>query len=231
MQIVRHAALYCGVARFSVSLTRFRFSRAHRFTLNTIHRLVLETPQDGDGDRSAGSLGLMRMHGDDSTTSWRVDDDDNNPSLKGVEIFPKPFSRDGASFDKHPSSPRRSPIGTAVASLNDDIYCGQYSADFRLHVYDMTAPPSSPTPQLQQTQRPSRSRQTASDEPTTMKIIKVIQSVLGGWTITDAHMSPDIESYCWADSASGNVLISGSDDTFMKVWRTASLAYFVDGVS
>jgi WD repeat-containing protein 23 len=32
-----------------------------------------------------------------------------------------------------------------------------------------------------------------------------------------AH-SQDVNSVCWADSASGNVLISGSDDGFVKVW-------------
>ncbi len=28
----------------------------------------------------------------------------------------------------------------------------------------------------------------------------------------------DINSCCWADTASGNVLVSASDDTFLKVW-------------
>jgi len=28
----------------------------------------------------------------------------------------------------------------------------------------------------------------------------------------------DVNSCCWADTASGNVLISASDDTFLKVW-------------
>ena len=28
----------------------------------------------------------------------------------------------------------------------------------------------------------------------------------------------DVNSCCWADSESGNVLISASDDTFIKVW-------------
>ena len=32
-----------------------------------------------------------------------------------------------------------------------------------------------------------------------------------------AH-SNDVNSVCWADTASGNVLISGSDDGFVKVW-------------
>ena len=28
----------------------------------------------------------------------------------------------------------------------------------------------------------------------------------------------DINSCCWADTASGNVLVSASDDSFLKVW-------------
>lgn len=28
----------------------------------------------------------------------------------------------------------------------------------------------------------------------------------------------DINSCCWADTASGNILVSASDDTFLKVW-------------
>ncbi|KAI0308327.1 WD40-repeat-containing domain protein [Multifurca ochricompacta] len=203
--------------------------------------------------------------------------------------------------------------GTAVASLTDNIYCGQYSADFRLHIYDMTVPPTNP----KQVPRPGErySRRSALEEPTTMKVIKVIQGTSGGWTITDAHLSPDNESQfriiyssidstvhmattldpstaqipipfadplptrrrglagmsdfgiwsckfsadgneviaggdgkifvydllanrrtvkinahqddvnscCWADTASGNVLISASDDTFLKVWDRRSL--------
>ncbi|KAG8745263.1 hypothetical protein FRC10_008436 [Ceratobasidium sp. 414] len=33
----------------------------------------------------------------------------------------------------------------------------------------------------------------------------------------------DVNSCCWADTASGNVLISGSDDTMVKVWDRRSL--------
>jgi len=35
--------------------------------------------------------------------------------------------------------------------------------------------------------------------------------------VSNAHKD-DINSCCWADSASGNVLISASDDSFIKVW-------------
>ncbi|KAF8313869.1 WD40 repeat-like protein [Clavulina sp. PMI_390] len=33
----------------------------------------------------------------------------------------------------------------------------------------------------------------------------------------------DINSCCWADSSSGNILVSGSDDTFIKIWDRRSL--------
>ncbi|PFH52343.1 hypothetical protein AMATHDRAFT_140392 [Amanita thiersii Skay4041] len=38
----------------------------------------------------------------------------------------------------------------------------------------------------------------------------------------DAH-DDDVNSCCWADTASGNVLVSASDDTFLKVWDRRSL--------
>lgn len=36
----------------------------------------------------------------------------------------------------------------------------------------------------------------------------------------------DVNSCCWADSASGNVLISASDDAFLKVWYVVILHLF-----
>ncbi|KAJ7455934.1 WD40-repeat-containing domain protein [Mycena galericulata] len=38
----------------------------------------------------------------------------------------------------------------------------------------------------------------------------------------EAH-NDDVNSCCWADTASGNVLVSGSDDSFLKVWDRRSL--------
>lgn len=35
----------------------------------------------------------------------------------------------------------------------------------------------------------------------------------------------DVNSCCWADTSSGNILISGSDDTFIKVWDRRSLGH------
>jgi len=57
----------------------------------------------------------------------------------------------------------------------------------------MTAPPSKPTRAVQPNDR--LSRRSVYDEPTTLNIIKVIQGVSGGWTITDAHLSPDNERF------------------------------------
>ena len=57
----------------------------------------------------------------------------------------------------------------------------------------MTAPLMKPTRAIRETNR--FSRRSANDEPTTLNTIKVIQGVSGGWTITDAHLSPDNERY------------------------------------
>jgi WD repeat-containing protein 23 len=57
----------------------------------------------------------------------------------------------------------------------------------------MTAPLTKPTRAVRQTDR--FSRRSVYDEPTTLNIIKVIQGVSGGWTITDAHLSPDNERF------------------------------------
>ncbi|KAJ3010959.1 hypothetical protein NUW54_g2323 [Trametes sanguinea] len=43
-------------------------------------------------------------------------------------------------------------------------------------------------------------------------------------TVKIAGHTDDVNSCCWADTASGNVLISASDDTFVKVWDRRSLA-------
>ncbi|KAG6851328.1 hypothetical protein H0H93_005726 [Arthromyces matolae] len=42
-------------------------------------------------------------------------------------------------------------------------------------------------------------------------------------TVKIAAHADDVNSCCWADTASGNVLISASDDTFIKVWDRRSL--------
>ena len=32
----------------------------------------------------------------------------------------------------------------------------------------------------------------------------------------------DINSCCWADTTSGNILVSASDDSFIKIWSVTS---------
>lgn len=59
--------------------------------------------------------------------------------------------------------------------------------DFRLHVYDMTAPPM-PAPTI-----PFRRTFGAADHQTTLKVHKTINGQPGRWTITDSHLSPDNE--------------------------------------
>jgi DDB1- and CUL4-associated factor 11 len=68
--------------------------------------------------------------------------------------------------------------------------------DFRLHIYDMSVPLADP---IQAMQRPINrlSRLAGLEELTTMKVMKVIQGVSGGWTITDAHLSPDNERFVY----------------------------------
>lgn len=65
--------------------------------------------------------------------------------------------------------------------------------DFKLHVYDMTAPPTKPNIPRQASSRINALRwnETGGENVTTMKVIKTIQGQLGRWTITDSHLSPD----------------------------------------
>lgn len=57
-------------------------------------------------------------------------------------------------------------------------------SDFRLHVYDTTAPLKHGLGQ--------RHRQESLDgHVTSMEVIKTIQAAPGRWTITDSHLSPD----------------------------------------
>ena len=46
----------------------------------------------------------------------------------------------------------------------------------------------------------------------------------------NAH-ADDVNSCCWADTASGNVLISASDDTFLKVWCVSRAAICMQRIS
>ncbi|KAG2159612.1 WD40 repeat-like protein [Suillus bovinus] len=95
--------------------------------------------------------------------------------------------------------------GIAVASYAANVYSGQFSKDssfyytccqdFRLHIYDMTSPPS---PYVKRSRNIWRSAtgvwdDNDRDHDTTLKILKTIQGCPGRWTITDSHLSPDNE--------------------------------------
>ncbi|KAL4069807.1 WD40-repeat-containing domain protein [Scleroderma yunnanense] len=95
--------------------------------------------------------------------------------------------------------------GTAVASHSANLYVGQFSRDssfyytcsqdFRLHVYDMTAPRLKCPRRRRRLTRPPASEWDDSDrdKETTLKVLKTIQGHPGRWTITDSHLSPDNE--------------------------------------
>ncbi|KAF5392627.1 hypothetical protein D9757_002331 [Collybiopsis confluens] len=181
--------------------------------------------------------------------------------------------------------------GVIVANYDANIYTAQFSKDFRLHIYDQTAPP-------QQIGSQQFSPRGDHHLQTTMNVSRRIQGEHGRWTITDANLSPDndstrednpaqipipfhdppgtsrrsfwdsgsfglfscrfsadgneviagghghiyvydllankrsvkiqahaddVNSCCWADTSSGNVLVSASDDSFLKVWDRRSL--------
>lgn len=86
--------------------------------------------------------------------------------------------------------------GTIVAKYDANPYAGQYSSDssfyytcsqdFRLHIYDTSAPPLMEGNDVQATGD-------GSDHETTMRTMKSINGAHGNWTITDSHLSPDNE--------------------------------------
>ncbi|KAF8628249.1 hypothetical protein AX15_004024 [Amanita polypyramis BW_CC] len=103
--------------------------------------------------------------------------------------------------------------GTAVASIDANIYSGQYSTDstfyytcsqdFRLHIFDTTKPPD-----LQLTERPG--------VVTKMPIKKSIQGQHGRWTITDANLSPDNERLIYSSITPTAYMTSVSDDSMQQ---------------
>nr|VWO96723.1 G-protein comlpex beta subunit CpcB [Ganoderma boninense] len=56
------------------------------------------------------------------------------------------------------------------------------------------------------------------------RMIFVYDLIADRRTVKISGHTNDVNSCCWADTASGNVLISASDDTFVKVWDRRSLA-------
>ncbi|GJE85863.1 WD40 repeat-like protein [Phanerochaete sordida] len=115
--------------------------------------------------------------------------------------------------------------GTAVASYYANAYVGQYSSDssfyytcvrdFRLHVYDTTAPTMPRTP----TARASRLRAglLTHDHDSSMKVIKTIHAQPGGWTITDSHLSPDNQRMIYASVSNVVYMASTLDSSSVQV--------------
>jgi len=113
----------------------------------------------------------------------------------------RPTTREDFSTDLVPNSD-----GTAVATYMANAYVGQYSSDssfyytcvrdFRLHVYDTTAPIIPTVPQ--QNRQRTRTTLRDGDHNTSMKVIKTIRAHQGGWTITDSHLSPDNQRIIYA---------------------------------
>ncbi|KAG2358232.1 WD40-repeat-containing domain protein [Suillus spraguei] len=129
------------------------------------------------------------------------------------------LSRESMTSDLIPNT-----NGTAVASYAANIYCGQFSKDysfyytccqdFRLHIYDMTSPPS---PYMKQPRNLRRSAtgvwdDSDHDHDTTLKILKTIQGCTGRWTITDSHLSPDNERMIYS-SISPTVYMTSTLDS------------------
>ncbi|KAL4241704.1 DDB1- and CUL4-associated factor [Abortiporus biennis] len=124
----------------------------------------------------------------------------------------RPTSREDIASDIVPNSD-----GVAVASYQSNAYVGQYSSDssfyytcvrdFRLHVYDTTAPiePPRPNPHV-----PSYNRDLSHQ--TSMKLIKTIHASADRWTITDSHLSPDNQRMIYA-TVSNNVYMTSTLDS------------------
>lgn len=63
-----------------------------------------------------------------------------------------------------------------------------------------------------------------------LKVLFVVYDLLADKrTVKIRAHKDDINSCCWADTASGNVLVSASDDTFLKVWYACNSFYLHAG--
>ncbi|EMD41857.1 hypothetical protein CERSUDRAFT_110417, partial [Gelatoporia subvermispora B] len=123
----------------------------------------------------------------------------------------RPVEREDVASDLLPNTG-----GTAVAHYGANAYVGQYSSDsafyytcvrdFRLHVYDTSAPLKPYAPGGR-----SRSQDNSGHE-TTMKEIKTIAAHPGRWTITDSHLSPDNQRMIYA-SISNTVYMTTTLDS------------------
>ncbi|PPQ77004.1 hypothetical protein CVT25_014821 [Psilocybe cyanescens] len=107
--------------------------------------------------------------------------------------------------------------GTTVATYDANMYTAQFSddssfyytcsQDFRLHIFDMRAPPV-------KSSYPVSSVRNSSDIglTTRMPLRKVIQGHPGRWTITDANLSPDNERIVYSSITPTVYMTSTSPD-------------------
>ncbi|OBZ68544.1 LEC14B protein [Grifola frondosa] len=119
--------------------------------------------------------------------------------------------------------------GTAVAAYNANAYVGQFSSDsafyytcvrdFRLHVYDTSAPLRPFGPPC----APGYS--TDNGHQSSMKVIKTITAHPGRWTITDSHLSPDNQRMIYASVSSTVYMTSTLDSSPVQ-----TPIYFADNV-
>ncbi|KZT02499.1 WD40 repeat-like protein [Laetiporus sulphureus 93-53] len=129
----------------------------------------------------------------------------------------RPIYREDITSDLLPNS-----RGTAVAVYAANAYVGQYSSDssfyytcvrdFRLHVYDTTAPL-----EINGSQSPRRDVERQYGHATTMKVIKTIKAAPGRWTITDSHLSPDNQRIIYASMSSTVYMTTTLDSSPVQV--------------
>ncbi|KAF5368500.1 hypothetical protein D9758_002148 [Tetrapyrgos nigripes] len=105
--------------------------------------------------------------------------------------------------------------GVVVANYDSNIYTAQFSRDssffytcsqdFRLNLFDTTAPPK-----FGLQSRPHRDY--GYELQTTMKLTRSIQGHHGRWTITDANLSPNNERIVYSSITSTAYMCSTTDD-------------------
>lgn len=111
--------------------------------------------------------------------------------------------------------------GTTVAEYASNIYTGQFSTDssfyytcaqdFRLHIFDTSAPPQPIMPQRRFYNHVDDGMRT------TMKVSRTIQGRAGRWTITDANLSPDNERMIYSSITPTVYMTSTREDSPQQV--------------
>ncbi|KAH9944278.1 WD40 repeat-like protein [Epithele typhae] len=125
----------------------------------------------------------------------------------------RPMRKEDLACDLIPNS-----SGTAVASYDSNAYVGQYSSDstfyytcgrsFKIHVYDTTKPLRTDLRQV---------RGSRDGHATSMEVIKTVNAVPGGWTITDSHLSPDNQRMIYASVTNVVHMTSTADSSAEQI--------------